>query len=387
MGESEILAAMLCDPGCIGRVVALIEPRDFAEPEDRKLYQAILAVSKDGLRPDTSLLVKKGIPLSRIMELEGEFASSSNIEHYCQMLKKERIMRQLGLAMEKEKDPLEVFDFLQTEMRNLKPPKEDTFKDLLGQALEQMKTGGTRGIGTGIPLLNRCTNGLQQGHFIVLGARPAVGKTALAVNLASHIRKEHKVSFFSLEMPALSIAQRILCLESNIPFSRLIRGKVDADEKRRLQDAFKILSNSGVFIHAGDSRMATIKEQIRRDVEEGAKLVIIDYLNLISGVSGRQRWEMVGEITREIKLTAMERKIPIIGLAQLGRVAEKEKPTLADLRESGSIEQDADLVGLLIRERDSEEAILDVAKNRHGAPRKINLTFNAELMVFSQEGI
>jgi replicative DNA helicase len=272
-------------------------------------------------------------------------------------------------------------------MRNLKPPKEDTFKDLLGQALEQMKTGGTRGIGTGIPLLNRCTNGLQQGHFIVLGARPAVGKTALAVNLASHIRKEHKVSFFSLEMPALSIAQRILCLESNIPFSRLIRGKVDADEKRRLQDAFKILSNSGVFIHAGDSRMATIKEQIRRDVEEGAKLVIIDYLNLISGVSGRQRWEMVGEITREIKLTAMERKIPIIGLAQLGRVAEKEKPTLADLRESGSIEQDADLVGLLIRERDSEEAILDVAKNRHGAPRKINLTFNAELMVFSQEGI
>ena len=141
MGESEILAAMLCDPGCIGRVVALIEPRDFAEPEDRKLYQAILAVSKDGLRPDTSLLVKKGIPLSRIMELEGEFASSSNIEHYCQMLKKERIMRQLGLAMEKEKDPLEVFDFLQTEMRNLKPPKEDTFKDLLGQALEQMKTG------------------------------------------------------------------------------------------------------------------------------------------------------------------------------------------------------------------------------------------------------
>ena len=115
--------------------------------------------------------------------------------------------------------------------------------------------------------------------------------------------------------------------------------------------------------------------------------MIIDYLNLISGVSGRQRWEMVGEITREIKLTAMERKIPIIGLAQLGRVAEKEKPTLADLRESGSIEQDADLVGLLIRERDSEEAILDVAKNRHGAPRKINLTFNAELMVFSQEGI
>lgn len=384
MGESEILAAMLCDPGCIGRVVALIEPRDFAEPENRKLYQAILEVSKDGLRPDTSLLIKKGIPLSRIMELEGEFASSFNLDHYCQLLKKERIMRQLGLAMEQEKDPLEVFDLLQTEMRNLKPPKEDTFKDLLGQALEQMKTGGTRGIGTGIPLLNRCTNGLQEGHFIVLGARPAVGKTALAVNLASHIRKEHKVSFFSLEMPALAIAQRILCLESNIPFSRLIRGKVDVDEKRRLQDAFKILSDSGVFIHAGDSRMATIKEQIRRDVEEGAKLVIIDYLNLISGVSGRQRWEMVGEITREIKLTAMERKIPIIGLAQLGRIAEKEKPTLADLRESGSIEQDADLVGLLIRERDSEEAVLDVAKNRHGAPRKINLTFNAELMVFTE---
>ena len=387
MGESEILAAMLCDPKCVGRVVALIEPRDFAEPEDRKLYQTILSINKEGLIPDSTMLVEKGISLTRIMELEAGFVSSSNLDHYCQILKKERIMHQVEMAMEKEQDPQELFDFLQTEMRNLNPPKEDTFKSLLGQALKEMKTGGTRGIGTGIPLLNRCTNGLQQGHFIVLGARPAVGKTALAVNIAAHVIKEHKVSFFSLEMPSLSITQRILCLESNIPFSRLIRGKVDADEKRRLQDAFKILSNSGVFIHAGDSRMATIKEQIRRDVEEGAKLVIIDYLNLISGVSGRQRWEAVGEITREIKLTAMERKIPIIGLAQLGRIAEKEKPTLADLRESGSIEQDADLVGLLIRERDSEEAVLDIAKNRHGSPRKINLAFNAELMVFSQEGI
>ena len=387
MGESEILAAMLCDPKCIGKVVSLIEPRDFAEPEDRKLYQTILSITNEGLRPDSTMLVEKGISLTRIMELEAGFVSSSNLDHYCQILKKERIMHQVEMAMEKEQDPQELFDFLQTEMRNLHPPKEDTFEDLLKEAMEQIDTGGTRGIGTGIPLLNRCTNGMQKSHFWVIASRPAIGKTALAVNLVSHIRKEHKVSFFSLEMPALSIAQRILCLESNIPFTRLVRGKVDVDEKRKLRGAVETLSKSGVFIHTGDSRVATIKEQIRRDVENGSEMVIIDYLNLMSGTKGSQRWEMVGEITREIKMTAMNYEIPILGLAQLGRAAEKEKPTLSDLRESGSIEQDADLVGLLMRERDSAEAVLDVAKNRHGAPRKINLNFNAELMVFTEGGI
>jgi replicative DNA helicase len=387
MGESEILAAMLCEPKCIGAVVASIEPRDFAEPANRKLYQTILSINKEGLRPDSTLLVEKGISLSRIMELEADFLSTANLDHYCQTLKKERIMRQVELAIEKDQDPHDLFDFLQVEMRNLNPPKEDSFQDLLGQAMKQMSDGGTRGIGTGIPLLNRCTNGLQQGHFWVIASRPAIGKTALAVNLATHIRKDHKVSFFSLEMTALSIAQRILCLQSSIPFSRLVRGKISDDEKVKLNNAQETLKSGGVFIHSGDNRLATIKDQVRRDVEEGAEIVIIDYLNLISGGRGTQRWEIVGEITREIKMMSLEKKIPVLGLAQLGRAAEKEKPTLSDLRESGSIEQDADLVGLLMRERGSDEAVLDIAKNRHGAPRKINLNFNAELMVFTERGI
>ena len=271
----------------------------------------------------------------------------------------------------------------------------DTFENI--ERLHNQK-GDVTGIPTGFTDLDRITAGFQRNDLIIVAARPSVGKTAFALNVAQNVatKTDENVAIFSLEMGADQLVMRMLCAEGNIDAQALRTGDLEDEDWKKLSLAIGTLSNAGIFIDDSPGvRVNEIRSKCRRlKQEHGLGMIVIDYLQLImgSGRSGENRQQEVSEISRSLKALARELEVPVIALSQLSRGVEQrqdKRPMMSDLRESGSIEQDADIVSFLYREdyydKETENKNLIeiiIAKQRNGPTGTVTLAFKKEYNKF-----
>lgn len=267
----------------------------------------------------------------------------------------------------------------------------------LATEFDRFESGGGDGVPTGIPVVDEVTQGAHPGDFVVIGSRPSMGKTALATGMALHMvqRAEARVLYFSLEMSRTALAMRIVSAASGVPMATMRTGLMTVGMRKRVHAAMTDLHESAgpLFICDDPSiSLERLRTRVRAAVRrQGVSVVFVDYLQLLTVGAGadRPRHEQVSEISRTLKMLAREVDVPLFALSQLTRASDNRQPRLADLRESGSIEQDADVVLLLHREQDmigmpSSEATLAVAKNRQGALSHSILSFDGSSVTFKQ---
>jgi replicative DNA helicase len=271
-----------------------------------------------------------------------------------------------------------------------------SIRDVLMEVFEKVEflytnKGGVSGIPSGFIDLDKMTNGFQPNELIIVAARPSVGKTAFALNIAQNVavRSTETVAIFSLEMSASQLVQRIICAESNVDATRMRTGELKGDDWEKLSMAIGALSEAQIYIDDTPGiTVSDIRAKCRRlKKEKGLGLILIDYLQLIQGrgKAGENRQQEVSEISRTLKQIARELEVPVIALSQLSRGVEQrqdKRPMMSDLRESGSIEQDADIVAFLYRDdyydKDSEKKnIIEIiiAKQRNGPVGTVELVF------------
>jgi replicative DNA helicase len=358
-----------------------------------------------------------------LAELAVAVPTSANVEYYAKIVEEKSILRNLIRSATEivrkgyeEGDELAVM--LDSAEQNILQVSERRnrsgfirISDVVSASLQNIESlaqqsDDVTGVPTGYIALDKMTAGLQKEELIILAARPAVGKTAFALNIAQNVatKADQVVAIFSLEMGAESLVNRMLCAEGNIDAGHLRTGQLSEDEWSNLIMAMGTLGQSKIFIDDTPGiRIAEIRAKSRRLLQEQGKLglIVIDYLQLIEGNNRESRQQEVSDISRQLKKLAKELKVPVIALSQLSRGVEQrqdKRPVLSDIRESGSIEQDADIVAFLYRddyyereggeepERDEQEnnvVEVIIEKNRSGARGTVKLLFKKEFNKFS----
>jgi len=407
--EAEIatLGAVLIDAEALPTIIPLLRPEDFYRGAHQRIYEAVLALFDRGQSIDLITLTDElrtrgtlelcggGAYISR---LTSAVPTSANVEFYARIVQASSIRRSLarvsqeiisrahdesseiGVILEDaERLIFEISDKNQTGTYfSAKEIVKQTFEAIERHALS--KTEYT-GIPSGFKDLDQLTMGFQSSEFIVIGARPSVGKTALALTMAANmaIRQKIPVGFFSLEMSAMAIMQRLLSMEARLDSQRMRAGMLSPADFSRLTEACSRLYEAPLYISdSADLKLLDLRAQARRmKSKQNVKIIFVDYITLI-GSENRElpRHEQIAEISRSLKALARELGMPVIALSQVRRETEGKKPALADLRESGSIEQDADVVIFIHTEELSAEAReITVAKQRNGPVGNIQLAF------------
>lgn len=412
--EQSILAIMFFDEKNIPRVFEKLSPDDFYAEPHRIIMQAAeelfgrdtpfdIILLQDYLH-SKGLLEKVGglTYLSKLASLE---YSSALLESYMESVAEKALLRKLIKASDeiqkdsydRQDEPEQVLE--DAERRIFQIAEKRQAKDFvqMSQAVEQglvnienmyINKGQLTGIRTPFPALNDYTAGFQKGDMVLIAARPSMGKTTFALNLAEHaaLREGKSVAIFSLEMSTEQLAYKLLCSEAGVDMNKLRTGELDETDWDNIARATGPLSKARIFIDdsAGITIMEMKSKARRLKLEHGLDLIVIDYLQLMSG-KGENRQQEVSEISRAIKVLAKELEIPVITLSQLSRAPEQRqdhRPMLSDLRESGSIEQDADLVMFLYRDdyyhKDTEKpgtAELIISKQRNGPVGTIDLAW------------
>lgn len=349
-----------------------------------------------------------GVPY--LNEIIDSVATGANIDYYISIVLERYTLRNLievttDIISNSYKDNINVYDLLESAekkilnvSKNRRTSEFRSIQDVLSKAQDDLETlaknkGNITGITSGLWDLDNLTSGFHPNQLIIIAARPAVGKSALALNMAINAAKSTKknIAIFSLEMPAEQLVSRMISSVGQINGKKLMSGKLENEDWRRVTEAISQLSDTNIYFDdSGGITSGEIKAKCRRlsTIGEGLGLVIIDYLQLISGssrISSANRQQEVSEISRNLKLMAMELGVPVIALSQLSRNVEKredKKPVLSDLRESGSIEQDADIVLFLHSDEYGKydgnvnrKIELLVAKHRAGSTGTVNLLF------------
>ncbi len=358
--------------------------------------------------------------LSYLVTLDDGLPQIYNIESYCRIVKEKSLLRLLirrlhaasRLAMSGTQAPDEIAADCASRLIDIsKGTSFDTGlasleKTVLDYGVDAMVNPASRqaGLGTGFLRFDDMTGGgLRPGELIILAARPAMGKTAFALSIAQHVachpKKPKAVAVFSLEMSKESLMQRLLCMHARVDLRKHRSGYVNAEERSRLEESLSILAEAPIFIDdsAGIDLMDIYSNVLRLQQDQDVGLVVIDYLQLMGGTSGRRResrQQDVSDLSRGLKLMSKDLKLPFLVLSQLSRAPEQRqgdhRPMLSDLRESGSIEQDADMVGFIFREevyRPDKESLkgiaeLLVAKQRNGPTGKVKLAFLSQYTKF-----
>lgn len=421
--EQAVLGAIFLDPSSLTLASELLIPDDFYRAAHQKIYNAMLELSDKG-EPvdlvtvtselaDANLLEEVG-GVSYLSDLANSAPTAANIEYYGKIVEEKSILRRLirtattiaqdGYSREDEVEVL-LNEAEKTIMEVAQRKNAGAFqniKDVLVQTYDNIETlhdrkGDITGIPTGFIELDKMTAGFQRNDLIIVAARPSVGKTAFALNIAQNVatKTDENVAIFSLEMGADQLVMRMLCAEGNIDAQRLRTGSLTPEDWGKLTMAMGSLSNSGIYIDDTPGiRVGDIRAKCRRlKQESGLGMVLIDYLQLIQG-NGRtdNRQQEVSEISRSLKELARELKVPVIALSQLSRGVEQrqdKRPMMSDIRESGSIEQDADIVAFLYRDdyydKESENKnIIEIiiAKQRNGPVGTVSLAFVKEYNKF-----
>ncbi len=416
--EVSVLGSLLIDKDAIINVAPILKPEHFYKKEHRYVYRAILELYKERDPIDlvtVSDQLKKHKDLKRIggssflTSLVESVPTSAHVENYAKIVKNNATKRNLigsasrvvELAFDEGKNVAEVLDEAEQAIFSLSQQNLDQhftpIKDALADSFDRLdelhKTaGGLRGVPTGFPDIDDTLAGLQKGNLIILAARPGMGKTALALNIAQNVAVKNNlpIGFFSLEMSKEELIDRLLVAQGDIDAWRLKTGRLSEDDFTKLSDAMGELAEAPLYID--DTPAMSILEMRtkarRLKVEHGLKLIIVDYLQLAkAGRKWDSRVQEVSEISQGLKNLARELKVPVLSLSQLSRAIEKRgssKPKLADLRESGALEQDADVVMFLYRKdkENLENVNLSIAKHRNGPLGIINLYFRGDRIKF-----
>ena len=424
VAEQSVLGGMLLSKDAIADVVESLRASEFYKPAHETIYEAILSLYGHGSPADAITVadeLKKRGELTRvggasyIHTLIASVPTAANAQYYAEIVKEHAIMRrlieagtkiaQLGYANETEVDTL--VDQAQAEIYAVTDgnAKEDyvSFSEALEETINEIDANSNRPDGVyGVPTdfieFDELTGGLHGGQMIVIAARPGVGKSTLALDIARSAAIHHQMTtvFFSLEMSRTELAMRILSAEGKISMGRLKKGDLDTEGWTNLATLQGRIDSAPLFIDdSPNMTLMEIRAKCRRLKQRNdLKLVVLDYLQLMSsGKKVESRQQEVSEFSRSLKLLAKELDVPVIALSQLNRGSEQrtdKRPMVSDLRESGSIEQDADMVILLHREDmynpDSErvgEADMIIAKHRGGPTRTIPLAFSGKYSRFN----
>lgn len=411
--EISVLGALLLDKDAIIAIAEAVEPDHFYDERHKMIFQAILDLYEerspiDLLTVTEALKTKKTLKqvggASYLTDLVNKVPTAAHVEHYAKIVKNNAIKRQLMSSASKlfdmsTDDGVEVADLLdraETEVFSLTQnnvSKSFTHvKKTLANAFDRLdelhKMGdGLRGVPTGFKDLDGKLAGFQKSNLIILAARPGVGKTTLALNVAQNLAVNHKrpVGLFSLEMSSEELVDRLLVSQADIDAWKLKTGKLSEDEFTKLSIAMGELAEAPIYIDdtPGMSILEMRTKARRLQVEHGVELIIVDYLQLAKSRNLENRVQEVSEISQGLKNMARELKVPVLALSQLSRLVEQrgtKRPQLSDLRESGSIEQDADVVMFLWREDEEklENVFLDIAKHRNGAVGQVPLYFKGD---------
>lgn len=426
--EQSVLGALLIDKDAIIKVADILEPADFYKETHGAIYQAMLDLFEhrepiDILSLSARLEDQKKLEISGgrtyLSTLANIVPTAAHIESYAKIVKHKSTLRKLlnaaqtitELGYNEEEEAVEVLDqaeqalfsvsqkHLKQNFVHIKNILVDTFDRL--DELHQNK-GMLRGIPTGFPDLDFKLGGLQKSDLVILAARPSVGKTTFALDIARHVAVNANVPIgvFSLEMSKEQLADRLLCAEASVGLWKMRTGKLDDDDDfTRIGEAMGKLSDAPIFIEdSGFVNVMQIRTKARRlKMEHNLGLIIVDYLQLMEGHAGEEnRVQEISQISRALKSLARELNIPILALSQLSRAVEALSPPipkLSHLRESGSIEQDADVVMFIYRpsvykrkeELTQEEqnlAKIIIAKHRNGPTGEISLSFDEERVRF-----
>ena len=424
--ERALIGGIFYNQELFEEIKDIVSAEDFYKIEHTAIYKAMEQVYSDSKGIDAILIdeeIKKSNSKNKeeilevLSDILDEITSSYNLLEYANLIKEKAMLRRLGnvgaeitqLAYNDIRPAEDIIDVAESMVLNLS-------KKILKNSIVDMKTAGvdeimrmervsdnrgkTLGIPTGFIDLDRMTSGLNNSDLIILAARPAMGKTAFALNLALNAGKEQKnVLVFSLEMPAQQLYQRLLSIESGIPQHKLKNVYLEEDEWTKLTVATLNLSKTSIFVaDLPYTNVLEIRSYARKMKSQNQlDLIIIDYLQLING-SGRggsefNRQQEISDISRSLKGLARELDVPVIALSQLSRAVESrvdKRPMLSDLRESGAIEQDADIVAFLYREEyyipETENkgiTELIIGKHRNGATGTVKLNFLSEFTKFT----
>ena len=430
LAEQSLLGALMQEPEKLVEVKAAVDVEDFYDEKNKDIYNAILRLDEAEIIPDTTTIFEeinnsgafKSMDASLyIVELYDITPSTRNIMHYANLVKRYSIYREIRSALLSSTEEMNqgnadidsltatLFDQVERAMERAKTSQFKNMKDVTNEVFQEIVArmsgeGQNIAIPTGFSTLDQLV-GLGKGDLIILAARPSMGKTAFALNIALNVAgKNHRdesekktVALFSLEMGADQLVSRMICSEGMLDSEKIKKGTLDNDDMMKLETAVHFLNQKNIFIE--DSAFIKVNEVKAKckllKNEHGLDLIVIDYLQLLQGSKRTDnRQQEVSEISRSLKQMARELDCPVIALSQLSRSVESrhdKRPMMSDLRESGSIEQDADIVSFLYRSdyyrsEDADENEVQepsdvstveviVAKNRNGQTGTAELAF------------
>ena len=426
--EQSVLGSVFISPDSLISLADELVPDDFYKPANKIVFKTMLSLLEKGEPIDATTMgsalanqgdISKIGGITYIVELVNSTPTSKNVEYYAKIVKEKATLRKMIADLSDSLSNVyqgdvsidDIIAKIEKSMLDISNQNAGTgfrnVADILDTHMQMVETrsqtdGVVTGLSTGFVGLDKITTGLHEDNLIILAARPAMGKTALALNIAQYIAVKEKkpVAIFSLEMGAESLIERMLAAEGMVEGYHLKTGNLSVEEWSRLVHAQGNLYDAPIFVDdTAGIRISEIRSKARKLAQEmgGLGVIIIDYLQLITGSKGENRQQVVSEISRELKILAKDLKVPVIALSQLSRAVEQrqdKRPMLADLRESGSIEQDADIVAFLYRDAyyqkeqaDSQEANnvteLILEKNRHGSLGTVKLYFHKEYTKFS----
>ncbi len=437
--EKGVLSSIIFEPSQFEELESVLSPEDFYLPAHRDLYAAIVAlvrreepIDEEFIRKE--LLSKKKFDENVMLEILSA-NPISNTTAYVKELKDKSLKRHLltltteikRVTLEEELPSSDVIDLVEKKLYEITQDSQTSdFKDAESvtidtmRYIEEMKARGNSvlvGVDTGFGELNKMTTGFGKGDLVIIAARPAMGKTSFALNMVQNLLKKGKgVAFFSLEMPAEQLMLRLLSIETSVPLQKLRVGDMSDEEWNRLGTAVDRMQRSKLFVDdQGSVNINQLRSRLRKlkgkhpDIE----MAVIDYLQIMSGTGTRDRHLEVSEMSRGLKMLARELEMPIVALSQLNRGLESrndKRPMLSDIRESGSIEQDADIILFVYRddvylykeekerekaakaegkeftptyvEKEKEEAEIIIGKQRNGPTGHVKLLFEKKLTRF-----
>lgn len=437
--ERAVLSSIFFNPEELEDILGILKPKDFYLPAHKKIFEVMVKLHDESMPIDEDFIRNKvnskDVDDSILLEILSANPITNTLA-YVREIKDSSVKRELAslattikkVAIEDEVSANEALDTIQGELYKISTDSATSeLKDMQSithstlSYIEKMKKLGNKhliGETTGFDALDRRTTGFNEGDLVIIAARPAMGKTALVLNMAlKNVERGKGVIFFSLEMPAEQLMLRMLSVKTSIPLQNLRKGDMDDAQWSNLSSAFDSLNTKKLFVDDGGSvNINQLRARVRKlaqNEDNNIKLVIIDYLQLMQGIGTKDRHQEVSDISRGLKMLARELKIPIIALSQLNRGLESrpdKRPMLSDLRESGAIEQDADIIMFVYRddvykERDEarkekeakdkgedykskfinkpiEEAEIIIGKQRNGPIGTVKLDFHKNLTKF-----
>lgn len=429
--EESVLGAMMLEPSSVDQALEGLEPECFYDPRHRTVFEAMLELVKTHVPVDivtvTSKLREKGNleivgGASVLAGFTEKVGSAANLEYYIRILKQKAIQRDLITASYQilkdsfddsivvdeliDKSESRIYDATRSIARREVQDIGSILKYVVADIEEQQKSTGLGGVPSGYPSIDRVTNGWQPSDLVIIAARPSVGKTAFALNIARNAAVDHHmpVAVFSLEMSCAQLAKRLVVSETGLSGDK-IKGSIKLEDYEWEQLEYRIRDLSRAPLYIDDTPSLPVMEfrtKAKNLVKnKGVRLIVVDYLQLMQAPDqgkGGLREQEVAYISRTLKATAKELNVPILALSQLSRNAVQRqgsggKPVLSDLRESGSIEQDADMVifihrpdylGLSDNPEDKEKTQIIIAKHRNGETKDIDMVFRSEQVRFME---